>query len=135
MSASVEVNGGRALRRTLKQAGVNIKELSAVNKKAGEVVLDESLRIVPVGERAKRAKTKRLRNTLRVFSTAGGFRIRAGSAAVPYAAPIHWGWPDRNIEPNHFITDAAETTQPKWLRLYLTHIQQILERIQGADDV
>lgn len=56
----------------------------------------------------------------------------AGGAAVPYAGPIHWGWPSHNIEPQPFIAAAAQDTEPQWLGLYERDVQRTLDRVKGA---
>jgi len=41
--------------------------------------------------------------------------VRAGTAAVPYAGPIHYGWPARNIAPQPFLTAALQAQQTRIL--------------------
>ena len=130
--APIRIEGARELRRSLRHAGVAIKDLKAVNKSAGDVVHDRAAMTSPVGSRTKRARARRLKDTLRVFATATGARIRAGAKSVPYAGPIHWGWKKRKITAQPFISDAARNTEPQWLRLYETHIHEIINNIQGA---
>ena len=56
----------------------------------------------------------------------------AGGAKVPYAGPIHWGWPDRNIEPHPFIADTAGETEQTWLPIYEQDLQRICDSVKGA---
>lgn len=129
--AQVEIRGARELRRHLRKAGVDMKQLKPVNKAAGEIVKTAATRTAPVGTRIKRAKTKRLKDTLAVFATTTGARIRAGSKSVPYAGVIHWGWPKRGIKAQPFIADEAKKTEPQWLRLYEKHMEKIIDSIEG----
>jgi hypothetical protein len=56
----------------------------------------------------------------------------AGNAAVPYAGPIHWGWPARRITAQPFIQEAAVATQPAWENAYLEDMQRVVDRVKGA---
>jgi len=58
--------------------------------------------------------------------------VQAGRASVPYAGPIHWGWPARNIEPQPFLTDAAVATEPRWTAQYLEDVEAALAKVKGA---
>lgn len=129
----VRIEGARELRRSLRKAGIALKDLKAVNKAAGDVVHGRASTTAPVGSRTKRARARRLKDTLRVFATSTGARIRAGAKSVPYAAPIHWGWAKRNIAAQPFISDAARATEPNWLRLYYQKITELVNSIQGAE--
>jgi hypothetical protein len=52
-----------------------------------------------------------LRDTTRIVDTADGAGIAAGNRSVPYAGPIHWGWPKRNIRKNPFIPRGIRKAQ------------------------
>jgi len=41
--------------------------------------------------------------------------VRAGGARAPYAGVIHYGWPDRNIPANEFLSEALNTTRARIL--------------------
>lgn len=58
--------------------------------------------------------------------------MSAGGVRVPYAGPIHWGWPSHNIEPQPWVSAAAEDTQSVWLGMYEKDVQQALNRVKGA---
>ena len=55
-----------------------------------------------------------------------------GRKSVPYAGPIHWGWPRRNISPNTWVVDAARATEPQWLRAFVRDIDKALDKVEGA---
>jgi hypothetical protein len=59
-------------------------------------------------------------------------RVVAGRASVPYAPPIHWGWPARNIAAQPFVSQAAQATESQWLPVYLHDVQQALDRVKGV---
>jgi hypothetical protein len=56
----------------------------------------------------------------------------AGRASVPYAGPIHWGWPARNISANPFLSNAAVESQPRWLTGYDSDLKKIVAKVSGA---
>ncbi len=51
---------------------------------------------------------------------------------MPYAGPIHYGWPRRNIEPQPWLVNAAHDTEPRWSARFMDGIEQILSKIKGA---
>jgi hypothetical protein len=76
-------------------------------------------------------RTGALANAIKPNRAAGKARITAGSRRVPYAGPIHWGWPARHIEGNPWASAAAVGTQSQWLPEYERDIQKILDRVRG----
>jgi hypothetical protein len=58
--------------------------------------------------------------------------VRAGRAAVPYAGPIHWGWPSRHIKAQPWLYDAAVASQEQWTGVYLAALEKIIDDIEGA---
>jgi hypothetical protein len=51
---------------------------------------------------------------------------------VPYAGPIHWGWPARHIKAQPWIYDAAQNSAEQWTGLYLAALEKIIDGIEGA---
>lgn len=118
----VQVDGLKELRKSLRQAGEDMTDLKQANREAAGTV--ESATQPP-----RRSGT--LAGTLRSTGTVTAGIIRAGKKSVPYAGPIHWGWPARNIEPQPFLVDAAQATEPQWAAAYEAHIDRILNNIKG----
>ena len=90
---SVTVSGAKELRRNLnaleeatKKAGRG--ELKSVFMSAARVVEVAAMGEVPV-------RSGKLRKSIRAQATVRGAKIVAGGPGVPYAMPIHWGWPSR----------------------------------------
>jgi hypothetical protein len=126
--ATVQVEGARALRRQLKAAGVDMADLKRAHEAVGNLVANASRPKVPTGE------TRRLVGSLRAARAVGSATVRAGSASVPYARPIHWGWPARGIRPQRFLWDTAKATEDQWLDVYWREIDQILAQVTGGTD-
>ena len=121
----VRVQGARELRATLRRAGHGLEDLKDANAKAGRMVAQWA------GVRAPR-RTGTLGATVRAVRAVGKAQILAGSAAVPYAGPIHWGWPARGIRAQPWMSLAAIDTEPAWLPIYQHDIQQILDTVRGS---
>lgn len=126
MADQLRVIGGRRLRATMKAAGVDLEELKSTNAQVAGVVASAGRSAAPVGP------TGRLAGSVRPGATKTMAVARAGFARVPYAGPIHWGWPKRNIEAQPFLSDAATSTEPTWQDIYMTFIDRVINRIEGA---
>ena len=120
-----KIEGLSTLVRTMKRAGVDIQELKDAHHKAGQIVATEA------AHRAPRVSGK-LAGSVKSARQARRARITAGRAAVPYAAPIHWGWPARGIEANPFVSEAAQATESRWLDQYLRDVQHALDHVRGV---
>lgn len=122
---AVHVEGARELRRTLKRAGDNMQDLKKANYAAGMHVATASKPRSP-------RRTGALAGTLRAARAQGRASVNLGRAAVPYAGPIHWGWPRRNITAQPFVAETAQSTQGSWLRIYEQDIRRELDKVRGA---
>ena len=120
-----KAEGARELRRTLRRAGDDLGDLRETHRGVAQLVAGTARGLAPV-------VTGRLRSNIRPGATKTAAIVRAGGARVPYAGPIHWGWPNRGIEPHPFIADAAQQTEQVWVAQYLHGVQRILDRVQGA---
>jgi hypothetical protein len=76
-------------------------------------------------------RSGRLVGNIRAGATQKAAFVRAGGARVPYAGPVHWGWPKRNITANPFMTKAAQQTEPRWLAVYEDYTTNALDHIEG----
>lgn len=121
----VEVEGMARLRRELRALEGNLDDLKDAHAAAGAIVA------AAAAARAPRRSGK-LAASVRNSRAAAGAHVIAGSAAVPYAGPIHWGWPARHIEPNPFAADAAQATESQWLPAYEASIRDAVDRVGGA---
>ena len=122
--SEVEIRGAKELRRTMKQAGLDLTELKAANREAASLVATAAGLMAP-------KSTGNLASTIKGFGTNTVGRVRVGLKRTPYAGPVHYGWPDRNIEAQPFATKAAKLTEPKWLQIYEKRIDAILDKIKG----
>jgi hypothetical protein len=123
--AHLEIEGGRALRASLKQAGDDMEDLKDVYGAVATLVAWRGVSLAP-----RRSGT--LSMTVRPNRAAARAQVIAGSKRVPYAPPIHWGWHRRHIEPSLFLTRAGKQTEPEWTDMFSRGIQDILDRVEGA---
>lgn len=133
----VNVQGGARLRSTMRKAGVDVKQLTAINKQAAATVTTAARATAPVGKPSRKRGRGRpksggaLKASIRAGATTKAGVIRAGGARVPYANVQHWGWPKRNISPQYFISDAAIRTEPVWVKEYEKHMNAVIKQVKG----
>ncbi|MGP5362152.1 hypothetical protein ACTXLB_02460 [Brachybacterium tyrofermentans] len=120
----VEIDGARELRRTLRAAGDDLEDLKAANQAAAN--------IAAAAARTKAPKlTGRLAGDIRASGTKTAGIIRAGRKKIPYAGPIHWGWPSKGIAGRPYITQGAQQTESIWVPLYQKQLDQALKKVKG----
>lgn len=112
----------------MRKAGMDMTELKDANRQAAEIAAGAGKSIVPHRE-GWLAASIRAAGTLSAGIVRAGNNRKSGSG-VPYAGPIHWGWPDRKIEANPFLTDAAQSTETKWVPLYEEHVNKIISSME-----
>jgi hypothetical protein len=103
-TGSVKVEGLNDTKRKLKKLGKDVDygdQFLAVNKTLAEAVAGDSKNYVPV-------LTGALQGTIRAAASKTSGHVKVGYKAVPYAGPIHFGWPARFIKPQPFIYDAID---------------------------
>jgi hypothetical protein len=128
----VEIEGVNRLARALKQADEGLAdELKTAHIGGAELVLAAALPLVPV-------VSGDLKRTLKASATPRSGRVKAGKKLVPYAAPIHFGWPRRNISPNPFLYDALDRRKTEVEDVFLERVQALAEKVtadasKGAD--
>jgi hypothetical protein len=55
--------------------------------------------------------------------------VTAGSRSVPYAGPIHFGWPRHNIKPQPFLYDAADRRINDVVNVYEKRVDALVTRL------
>lgn len=118
---SVDIEGMRELRRALKDIEGGVADLKSTHKAAAEVVEKRALDLVP-------RRTGSLAGTLRSTGQARTGVVRAGFARVPYAGPIHFGWPRRNISPQPFLYDALDDRRTEVVDVYIDRLQALINK-------
>jgi len=126
LDVTFRIEGLAKLQRELKQAGEDTQDLKTAGRTAAKIVMAEAKRTAPV-------RTGALKRSIRTSVTQKNVGILGGKAiVVPYAEPIHWGWPKRGIRANPWISRAAVMTQPQWLPGYIAEIDKATAKVKGA---
>lgn len=120
----VQVEGARELRRTLRAAGDDLEDLKAANQQAADIAATAARMRAP-----RRSGT--LAGDIRASGTKTAGIVRAGRKKIPYAGPIHWGWPARGIEAQPYMTEGAQATEPIWVPLYQELMDDALKKVKG----
>lgn len=120
------VVGQKRFVQTMRKAGADMQELKEVNRRAADIAKPEAVALAP------RGKTGRLAGSIRAGATQKAGIIRAGRKTVPYAGPINYGWPARNIRPRTFVNDAVASTESQWAKEYETFVKKTMNQIKGA---
>jgi len=120
--AVVQVEGRRQLAASMKQAGLNMGDLTAANREVAQLVSPAAASSAP-------RRSGQLAASLRPTASRAAARI---ASSVVYAGAIHFGWPARHIAPNPFAFTAAQHTEPRWTEAYNQRIEQILSKIKGV---
>jgi len=102
----VKVEGLSSVRSQLRKLSSDVdyraQEFLPVNKAIASAVAGDAKRFVPVLSGALAA-------SIREAATKTSAKVKAGSGkTVPYAGPIHFGWPARKIKPQPFFYDAID---------------------------
>lgn len=120
----VQVEGARQLRRTLREAGDDLEDLKAANQQAADIAASAARMEAP-------RRTGALASDIRASGTKTAGIIRAGRKRLPYAGVIHWGWPAHGIEPQPYLSEGAQNTEPIWVPLYEQMMEDALKKVKG----
>lgn len=120
---ALQVEGARQLRKSLAAAGIQLQDLKDAHRQLAEYV---------VGVQRPPVRTGRLATTVRAGATKNSAIVRAGGTRIPYAAVIHWGWENRHIVANKWLTRAVDERQEIIEEKYLRVLEAIIDTIEGA---
>lgn len=125
-SDSVKIEGLSKVQRDLRKLStdaldLNKEEFLETNKRVAEIIIGESKKYVPV-------LTGALAANIRNASTKKAAKVRAGSVGVPYAGPIHFGWPSRRIKPNPFFYDAIDKRRNEVAQRYVSLVDSLITK-------
>lgn len=120
------VEGADQLRRTMRRAGLDMTRLKDTHARVAQSVASRARGTAPIGP------TGRLAASTRPGATQRAAIVRAGKKSVPYAGPIHWGWPNRNIVAQPWLQEAAKASEGDWVGTYTDEIKSIMTDIEGA---
>lgn len=108
--AGFKVQGLNGVVRALQQMGLEVEDLKDAFAKIAQQGAEKAADAAP-------KKSGRLAADIRGNRAKSKAVVTAGRVSVPYAGPINYGWPSRNIAPAGFMQTADEQMQPIALRL------------------
>jgi hypothetical protein len=103
----------------LKLLGASAKEISDVGYVISREVATRARSLAP-------SRTGALRTSIVAARTNKGARLQTRKPLV-YAAPIHWGWPSRNIRPNVFMLKAIGS-RPAIYNRYQVELNKLIAK-------
>lgn len=120
---SVDVIGLRDFQKELRNLGPEWpRELRAANKQVAELVAEEARARVPV-------LSGRLKKSIKAQAQTRSSYVKAGTnARVPYALPIEFGWPSRNIQAQPFIYPAIAAKSDEVVEAYGDAVDEVADR-------
>lgn len=124
-ATTVHIEGLSNLVRTLQRAGEDVSDLKDAHRAAGEIVQREAEARAPRRSGALAGSVRAARQVRRA-------RVQAGTSRVPYAGPIHWGWPSRQISSQPFVSEAAQATESQWIAQYRRDVEAALAKVKGV---
>lgn len=119
-----QVEGARELAQTAHAAADSLGDMASAHSKAGAYMAQVARSKAP-------SVSGRLAGSVRADHSATEVTVTAGGPGVPYAGPIHWGWPARNISAQPFLVDALEATQTSVVSIYGDDVQRTVATIHG----
>lgn len=128
--SAVEVVGEKELRRAFREIGdkTSARQLKEAHKAAAEIVAKQARYEVP-------KRSGALGATIRAAGLQASAVVRAGTAKVPYAAPIHFGWARHHISPQPFLYKAADRRISEVVDEYERQIESIINTALGRQNV
>lgn len=103
------------------------KRIKAIHEQVAKPVESMARRRAPV-------RSGRLKNSVRSSGTQRAAVVRAGTNVkrYRYAGVIHFGWPERNIRAQPFMTEAIEVAAPMVVRTYEKELVGFVQGIWGG---
>lgn len=125
---TIKIEGLRETVASLKALGEDLTPIKTANQEA-------ALRLISAAEPLVPVRTGKLKSTLKASKATTYAEARAGSARVPYAAPIHWGWfVDKNtrrvrgILPQPFYMKALKLTYNEIITNYERNMNEAIKK-------
>jgi len=119
---AIQIHGLNELRNAIKKLPGRMDIEMA---KAGQDWLDRTL--VPAIRRRAPRRTGRLAGSVRALRKIRAVTLAVGTEVrVPYAGPINFGWPARNIRAQEFIYSTIAAQGSEWEKSYIDALDRWL---------
>ena len=125
---AAQIEGLREVQKALRDVGNNLlNEMKPTHLKAAEAIVPAAKQLAPV-------RTGRMAASIRAAAVRTGGRVRVGSSGVPYAGPIHFGWPARRITPQPFVYEALDPRRDEVAAIYAERLNDMIVKYGIASD-
>lgn len=125
MAGTTYVTGLRELVRNLEKIGADAADMKEVFTAIGDMVRADAARLAP-------RNTGRLSASIKPTKTKNKAAVRAGSARVPYAGVINYGWPKRSITARNFLQRAIDSNEQKAIEMMDDGLGRIIDKHMGS---
>lgn len=122
MATGVRVSGLNRVVRGLQQVGVDVTEIKSAFADVAAFGARAVKRHVPKGS------TGRLSRDVRGNRAKNKAVVTAGRKSIPYAGPINYGWPARNIRAAGFMQKGDKDVQPFAARRLERYVNDSIRR-------
>lgn len=119
VSGGVRIEGLSKLTKELKDVGVDMDDLDQAFSQIAREAAEEMRKHVP-------RRSGNLAATIKPGRSKNRAVVSVGSKRAPYAAPINYGWPKRNIQPAGFIEATDEAMQDRAVSTIEAAIKKLL---------
>lgn len=116
-----KVEGLRQVVKALQDIGLDVEDLKGAFSTIAREGAQRAAALAP-------RKSGRLARDIRGNRAKSKAVITAGRASVPYAGPINYGWPTRNIAASGFLQRADAEMQPRAVQLLEEEVNQAIRK-------
>jgi hypothetical protein len=121
MAEAITVEGIKQVTDSLKKLNKDLESNIELNKELSTTLSQKASAMAPV-------LTGALASSVKGNPSAEKAQILAGSAAVPYAGVIEYGWPDRNIDAQPYLNPAVYDNLGYIIEKYNESIQKAIKQ-------
>jgi hypothetical protein len=121
MAEAITVEGVKEVIDSLKKLNKDLESNIELNKELSTTLSQKASAMAPV-------LTGALASSVKGNPSAEKAQILAGSAAVPYAGVIEYGWPDRNIDAQPYLNPAVNDNMGYIIEKYNDSIQKAIKQ-------
>lgn len=121
MAEEITISGVKEVTDTLNKLGRDIESNIELNKELSTTLSQKASALAP-------KLTGALASSVKGNPSAEKAQILAGSAAVPYAGVIEYGWPDRNIDAQPYLNPAVNDNMGYIIEKYNDSIQKAIKQ-------
>jgi len=119
--ADITIKGVKQVTDTLTKLGKDLESNIELNKELSTTLSQKASAMAP-------RLTGALASSVQGNPSAEKAQILAGSAAVPYAGVIEYGWPDRNIDAQPYLNPAVHDNLGYIIEKYNDSIQKAIKQ-------